>query len=77
MTENLKDFPVDILAPFGVEAMHPDDFVLDVFDLSPSKVHEAVYEMASGKTKPPMSTEDVLDSLHRAGLTRSAAKLRR
>lgn len=76
VTENLRDFPADVLAPFGIEAIHPDDFVLDVIDLSSTKVHEAIYEMASIKRKPTMSTEDVLDSLHRAGLTRSAAKLR-
>src|SRR5690606_4809792 len=27
VTFNLKDFPSDVLEPFEVEAMHPDDFI--------------------------------------------------
>lgn len=29
VTFNGKDFPAEALAPWGVEAKHPDDFLLD------------------------------------------------
>src|SRR5437773_233930 len=35
VTFNLRDFPKEALAPYGVEAVHPDDFVFDVIDLAP------------------------------------------
>lgn len=41
VTFNLKDFPVEALRPYGVEAQHPDDFVMDLLDLSPAAVCRA------------------------------------
>lgn len=35
VTFNLKDFPVEVLAPFGMEAQHPDDFLTSQLDLAP------------------------------------------
>lgn len=35
VTFNQKDFPVAALAPFGIEAQHPDEFVDNLFDLDP------------------------------------------
>jgi hypothetical protein len=35
VTFNLKDFPDDKLLPTRVEAVHPDDFLLDQLDLHP------------------------------------------
>src|SRR3974390_528219 len=30
VTFNQKDFPVEIIVPFGIHTRHPDDFILDV-----------------------------------------------
>ncbi|SFB65137.1 PIN domain-containing protein [Azotobacter beijerinckii] len=38
VTFNLKDFPPEVLEPFEVEAMHPDDFIADLFDLDRAAV---------------------------------------
>lgn len=38
ITFNLSDFPAEELDKFGVEAKHPDDFVLDTLDLAPGAV---------------------------------------
>jgi hypothetical protein len=35
ITANMKDFPAAALRPLGLEAVHPDDFLLDQLDLSP------------------------------------------
>jgi predicted nucleic acid-binding protein len=37
VTFNLDDFPEDILRPYAIEAIHPDDFLVCQFDLSPRK----------------------------------------
>jgi predicted nucleic acid-binding protein len=36
VTFNLKDFPARELAKYDIEAIHPDDFILDLFDLDAS-----------------------------------------
>jgi hypothetical protein len=38
ITANAKDFPATALAPLGLEAVHPDDFLLDQLDLSPPTI---------------------------------------
>ena len=38
VTMNLRDFPPDVLAPLGIEAQHPDEFVLHLLDLAPGIV---------------------------------------
>ena len=35
VTFNLDDFPAEACEPLGVEAIHPDDFLLDLHDLNP------------------------------------------
>jgi hypothetical protein len=35
VTHNLRDFPEEVLRPFGIEARHPDGFLLDCLDLAP------------------------------------------
>ena len=36
ITENVKDFPEEVLGPLGLEAIRLDDFLLDQYDLDPS-----------------------------------------
>ncbi|MEU8001106.1 PIN domain-containing protein [Catellatospora sp. NPDC049111] len=36
VTANLRDFPVHALDPHAIEAQHPDDFLCDLLDVSPS-----------------------------------------
>lgn len=76
VTFNLADFPRSALAPMGIEAQHPDAFVLDAIDLAPGAVCAAVSQQAASLKNPPMSIGDVLATLERAGLVRSVARLR-
>ena len=41
VTNNLRDFPAEILGPFKIEAQSPDKFIARLFDLSPDDVLEA------------------------------------
>ncbi len=76
VTFNLRDFPADKLAPYNVEAKHPDDFVLDTIGLSPGIVMKVLGEQAEVLKNPPKTVGEVLDTLRGQGLVRSAAKLR-
>ncbi len=66
VTSNIKDFPSTALAPFGVEAQTPDEFLTHLFDLSPNYMIKILTEQAGDLVNPPMSVQEVLEdiSLH-------------
>ncbi len=76
VTFNLKDFPAVALEPFGVEARHPDDFIVDQIDLASGQVVAVVLEQVAALKNPPMTRDDVLGRLQAAGLVQSVAKLK-
>jgi hypothetical protein len=76
VTFNLKDFPPIALCTYGIEALHPDDFVLDLIDLAPFAVCSALTKQAGALRNPPISVEQLLGTLRAVGLLESAAKLR-
>ncbi|WP_433437438.1 PIN domain-containing protein [Nonomuraea sp. CA-141351] len=76
VTSNLKDFPADTLADWGIEAKSPDDFVLDQIDLDDRVVWACVQQIADSRVNPPETVEDILDALETAGLVESVAALR-
>ncbi|CCF84223.1 PIN domain-containing protein [Nitrolancea hollandica] len=63
VTMNLKDFPDHALAPFGIEAQSPDEFLGNPFDLDPELMTEIVKEQAEDLANPPMSVDELLDGL--------------
>jgi predicted nucleic acid-binding protein len=76
VTNNLKDFPADVLESWDMEAKSADDFVLDQIDLSRDAVYAAVQRMADARDNPPATFSDILAMLERDGLVESAAALR-
>jgi predicted nucleic acid-binding protein len=72
-----KDFTVSDLAPWDIEAKHPDDFVLDQIDINDRIVWGCVQQIAISRKRRPETVEDVLGQLERSGLVQSAAALRR
>jgi hypothetical protein len=76
VTANLDDFPSDKLQQYGVEAQHPDEFVLHLVDLASGLVCNTVGEQAAALRNPARTVADVLDALRENGLVRSVARLR-
>ncbi|MCW2913812.1 MAG: hypothetical protein JWN52_1880 [Actinomycetia bacterium] len=76
VTSNLKDFPAEDMARWGMEAKSPDDFVLDQIDLDGRIIWACVQQIADSRNNPPETVEDVLDSLEAAGLVEAVAALR-
>lgn len=73
VTFNLKDFPEDALIGYDLEAIHPDEFLLDQLDLYPSVTLHAVEEIASAYENPAMTTEEYLERLRQGGAPKFAA----
>lgn len=77
VTFNLKDFPADQLAPWDVEAVHPDVFLEAQVDLSPQVVYATLQQIADSWISPPSAVVgDVISSLEREGLVAAVAALR-
>ena len=75
VTFNLKDFPAPALNAFGIEALHPDDFVMDLIDLNRALVLSAVATQRSCTRKPAMSVDETLAALLRQGMAQTAKEL--
>jgi PIN domain-containing protein len=76
VTFNLKDFPDDVLRPYGIRSIHPDAFVEHLLDLNLEAVCEAVRRIRRRLTNPPRSAEEMLSNYERHGLAISASILR-
>lgn len=77
VTFNLKDFPPASLAPWEIEVVHPDTFLLNQLDLSPGHVTTAVRAMIEAYRHPPRSAEELLGAFARSGVPDFADELRR
>ncbi|RON92115.1 PIN domain-containing protein [Pseudomonas fluorescens] len=75
VTFNLKDFPDTCLAPYGVEAQHPDEFVENLFHLDQAVVIAAAQRQRQQLKLPPIAVEPFLDLLRRQGLVESVRAL--
>jgi predicted nucleic acid-binding protein len=76
VTANLSDFPVDLLEKYGIEAQHPDEFVMRVLDSAADIVCSAARQQRESLKRPPKTVDEYLESLERQGLPRTVASLR-
>jgi hypothetical protein len=75
VTFNLADFPARALAPFGIKAQHPDNFLLDQLNRSPDAFCAAVHKVRGRLRTPPYTVVQYLAILTRQGLVATATKL--
>jgi len=76
VTFNLNDFPAEILDEYGIEAVHPDEFVVRLLQASPQAVVGAVRRQRLALRRPPTGTEEYLEMLKMCRLSGTAALLR-
>lgn len=76
VTSNVRDFPSEALAPYGIGAQHPDPFLLERIEEAPALVAQVLAEQAEALQNPPRTVDDILSALRAAGLPRSVSRLR-
>jgi predicted nucleic acid-binding protein len=76
VTQNLKDFPEVVLSEYGIEALHPDDFLRNHLHLAPGIFLAAVQKVRARLQNPPFSAQEYLDNLAMVGLRATALELR-
>ena len=75
VTANLRDFPPEILSLHGIEAQHPDAFILRLFKASPHEVVDALNRLRRALKNPPMTPAMLVAAMSRQGLIASADAL--
>ncbi|HEM8293741.1 hypothetical protein ACBQ54_21050 [Providencia vermicola] len=71
----MKDFPQQYLDNFFIEAIPPDDFITDLFDLNQALVLSAVNKQRHIMRKPQKSVGEYLNALLRQGLPQTVKEL--
>ena len=75
VTFNERDFPNDLLAPYGIESQHPDEFVDNLLDLDAAAVVSAAQRQRAQLKHPPIEVDRYLEILLRQGLVQTTKVL--
>ncbi|MGH9752794.1 MAG: PIN domain-containing protein [Blastocatellia bacterium] len=75
VTYNLRDFPAGALQPHGIDAQHPDEFILRVIALDPLVVRDTVETHQQALKIPPKTPAEYLATLSNQGLPRTVTAL--
>jgi len=76
ITFNLKDFPDDALAQYGIEAIHPDAFIEHQLDLHQGAVITTAKQHREALKNPPKTAAEYIETLAAQGLAISADRFR-
>lgn len=76
VTFNLKDFPKDITQLYGIEVLHPDDFLVAQYHLDPIGFLSVVKAQRERLRNPPKSAVDHVATLEQQGLPQTGKLLR-
>lgn len=69
VTQNTKDFPRSSTEPFGIRAVRPGTFLLDLFHLDRPRMVDCLRRIEARNTRYPQTVEEIL---HCRGLTTQA-----
>ncbi len=72
VTFNEKDFPEEVLSPFGIHTRHPDTFFADIEDVASGIIVEAAKRDLAHYKNPPLTVQIYTDDLRRAGVPQLA-----
>lgn len=76
VTNNLKDFPAKVMATYGIEAQHPDDFIMNQLELRPFEALEVFKRVRAKRRNPACTAAELIDLVERNGLPQTAQHLR-
>jgi predicted nucleic acid-binding protein len=68
VTFNMKHFPDDALAKYGIHAVHPDEFLLDIESIDSDAFIDAVISDFEHYVQRPLSVEKYIEDLKVAGV---------
>lgn len=75
VTFNLRDFPPRYLEPHGIEALHPNEFILSLIQENKDLILMALRNTRARLKNPPRTAQEHLERLKMQGLTQSMTLL--
>lgn len=63
VTPNIRDFPQSALSPYDIDAVHPDEFLLDQLDLHPDQTLLCLHQLTAIRHRPVETLETFLTQL--------------
>ncbi len=72
---NVRDFPPTILNRYGMELIHPDDFVCEQFESNPMLCCKVIQNQRLALKNPPKSSKEFLAILQRQSLPKMSSVL--
>jgi len=69
VTDNIKDFPAEILLPHDIVAIGLDDFIADILDMADVEATAAPRIMRERFQNPDIDAEDLILRIEKLGLT--------
>ena len=76
VTENIEDFPADVLGKLGLEVNTADEFIADAVELDPALAIQAVARMRARFNRPALDAAEMLLRMEGVGLVATASTLR-
>jgi predicted nucleic acid-binding protein len=76
VTENHKDFPIEVIEEHAVETLSADDFLANTYDLYPAAAARSLRKVRQRYDNPSMTSSEFLLDLTRSGLSKLAAAAR-
>jgi predicted nucleic acid-binding protein len=76
VTFNQKDFPEALLAQYGIDVLHPDDFIYYQIDMAPAICCLAIKNQRMALRNPEVEIDDFLMILQKQQLPQSVSKLK-
>lgn len=77
VTANLKHFPPEALSPYGIEAQHPDEFLMHQRDLNPERFLQCVKRIRARLVSPSRTPDEYIESLRKCQLVLVADAIER
>ena len=70
VTYNLRDFPLETLASYGIEAIHPDELLMRMVEIDPDAMRAIMQSLVRMKAHPPCTMAEEIAGLRRNRLER-------
>lgn len=77
VTCNTKHFPAAVTQPLGIEVIHPDDYIVNIIDLHPSRALTACKDHRAAMAVSKPTQEEFLERYLQAGLVQAHQRLSR
>ena len=76
MTENLRDFPAEVLDRFSIGVLSTDQFRADKIDLEHAAAGDAITRMRTRLQRPELTRDELLLRFEKNGFIETAGLLR-